>query len=103
MRNALRDELLKIKKNDDNIHLIVGDIGFGVFEDYEKKFPDSYLNIGICESNMIGFAAGMASCNFTPIVYTIVPFLTMRAFEQIRVDLALHNKKVILVGVRRCA
>tara|TARA_Y100000816_G_scaffold122065_1_gene85802 strand:+ start:39326 stop:40243 length:918 start_codon:yes stop_codon:yes gene_type:complete len=99
MRNALRDQLMEIKKKDDNIQLIVGDIGFGVFENFEKQFPKDYLNIGICEANMIGFASGLASCNLIPVVYTIVPFLTMRAYEQIRVDIAMHKRKVILVGV----
>ncbi len=99
MRNSLRDALLEIKKPGDKIYLIVGDIGFGVFEEYSKKFKEDYLNIGICESNMIGFSSGMSMNGFLPIVYTIVPFLTMRPFEQIRIDLALHKRKVILVGV----
>jgi len=99
MRNAFRDALLKNKKSYEELFLIVGDIGFGVFEDYEKKYPESYLNIGICEANTIGVAAGLANNGFIPVVYTIVPFLTMRPFEQIRIDLALHNSQVILVGV----
>jgi transketolase len=99
MRNAFRDALMQIKKVEDKLYLIVGDIGYGVFEDYSKKFKDNYLNIGICEANMIGFASGMSMNGFIPIAYTIVPFLIMRPFEQIRIDLALHNRKVILVGV----
>ena len=99
MRNALRDALLDTKKKGDGLYLIVGDIGFGVFEEFEEKHREDYLNIGICEANMIGVSAGMAMNGFTPVVYTIVPFLTMRCFEQIRVDIAMHNQKVILVGV----
>ena len=99
MRSALRDSLINIKKKDDGLYLIVGDIGFGVFEEYEEKFPEDYLNIGICEANMIGVSSGMAMNGFIPIVYTIVPFLTMRCFEQVRVDLAMHNQKVVLIGV----
>ena len=55
MRNALRDALMQREILKENIYLIVGDIGYGVFEEYSKKFPDNYLNIGICEANMIGF------------------------------------------------
>jgi transketolase len=99
MRNALRDALLEVKKKDDGLYLIVGDIGFGVFEGFQEKYTQDYLNIGICEANMIGVSAGMAMNGFTPLVYTIVPFLTMRCFEQIRVDIAMHNQKVILIGV----
>lgn len=99
MRNAFRDHLsLKIKKNK-NLFLLVGDIGFGVFEKFAKKYFKNYLNIGICEQNMIGVSLGLSLSGYTPVVYTIIPFLTMRPFEQIRVDLAMHNKKVILVGV----
>jgi len=99
MRTALRDALLEIKEDDDGLYLIVGDIGFGVFEEFEEKHNKDYLNIGICEANMIGMSAGMAMNGFIPLVYTIVPFLTMRCFEQIRVDIAMHNQKVILIGV----
>ena len=99
MRSAFRDTLMEAKASSNNLHLIVGDIGFGVFEEYIEKYPSDYLNIGICEANMIGMAAGMSRNGFTPIVYTIVPFLVMRPFEQIRIDLALQNSKVVLVGV----
>jgi len=90
---------MEAKASSNNLHLIVGDIGFGVFEEYIEKYPNDYLNIGICEANMIGMAAGMSRNGFTPIVYTITPFLVMRPFEQIRIDLALQNSKVVLVGV----
>ena len=99
MRSAFRDALLEVKKKDDGLYLIVGDIGFGVFEEYEEKYQEDYLNIGVCEANMIGVSSGMAMTGFTPLVYTIVPFLTMRCFEQVRVDIAMHNQKVILTGV----
>ena len=99
MRNAFRDHLtLRIKKNK-NLFLLVGDIGFGVFEKFAKYNKNNYLNIGICEQNMIGVSSGLSMIGFVPIVYTIIPFLTMRPFEQIRVDLAMHKRKVLLVGV----
>lgn len=99
MRNAFRDALISNMDKYKNLFLIVGDIGFGVFENFKKLYPENYLNIGICEANTIGVASGMSQNGFIPVVYTIVPFLTMRPFEQIRIDLALHNCKVILVGV----
>ena len=99
MRTRFRDDLLVLKKLHCNLQLIVSDIGFGVFESFQKQYPDDYLNLGIAESNIIGVASGMASYGFIPIVYTIVPFLIMRPFEQIRIDLALQKRKVLLVGV----
>lgn len=99
MRNSFRDALITKKEKYKNLFLIVGDIGFGVFERFQECFPENYLNIGICEANTIGVASGLSRNGYIPIVYTIVPFLTMRPFEQIRIDLALHNCKVVLVGV----
>ncbi len=99
MRNRFRDELLDARVAHPNLQLIVSDIGFGVFETFKDRYPDDYLNLGISEANIIGVASGMASFGYIPVVYTIVPFLIMRPFEQIRVDLALQRRQVILIGV----
>jgi transketolase len=55
--------------------------------------------MGIAEQNMISVASGLSKEGFFPIVYTIIPFLLMRPFEQIRVDIAMHKRKILLVGV----
>jgi transketolase len=55
--------------------------------------------MGIAEQNMISVAAGLAKEGYHPVVYTIIPFLTMRAFEQIRVDVCMHMRNILLVGV----
>jgi len=82
-----------------SIRLLVGDIGYRVFDTFRENHPEKFLNCGIAEQNMIGLAAGMASEGLKPVVYTIIPFLVMRAFEQIRVDIGINNTNVILVGV----
>ena len=79
--------------------MLTGDIGFGVFENFQSKNLDRFINMGIAEQNMISTAAGLSKEGLFPIVYTIIPFLLMRPFEQIRVDLAMHDRKVLLVGV----
>jgi transketolase len=99
MRNRFVLELEKQAALNPKIILLVGDIGFGVFENYQKCFPDRFINMGIAEQNMISVAAGVAKEGYQPIVYTIIPFLTMRAFEQIRIDIAMHYRKILLVGV----
>ncbi len=86
-------------KDDPKIILLVGDIGFNVFDEFIEKFPERFINCGVAEANMIGTAAGLAMSGFKPIVYTIIPFLIMRTFEQIRVDLCMHDLQVTLVGV----
>jgi transketolase len=99
MRNAFNDVLIDIARKDESLVLLVGDIGFRVFDDFRDEFPDRFYNVGIAEANMIGVAAGLAMTGMKPVVYTIIPFLVMRAFEQIRVDLCIQDLPVILVGV----
>ena len=99
MRNRFVEELEKEANRNEKLILLVGDIGFGVFENFKMQFPDRYINMGIAEQNMISVASGLAKEGFYPVVYTIIPFLTMRAFEQIRVDIGMHSRRVMLVGV----
>ena len=99
MRNAFAQELIQLADLDPNLILLAGDIGFRIFDNFIEKFPERFINCGIAEQNMISVAAGLASEGKIPVVYTIIPFLVMRAYEQIRVDIGINNQNVILVGV----
>jgi len=98
MRYTFGKELHKLMKKDKKIILIYGDIGWGVFNDIWKEFPDRCFNVGICEQTMIGMAAGLALQGLKPVVYTITPFLIERAFEQIKIDVDSMKAKVMLCG-----
>ena len=74
-------------------------MGYSVFETFREEFPDRFLNTGIAEQNTIGIAAGLASRGKIVFVYSIIPFVTMRCFEQIRLDLAYNKSNVKIVGV----
>lgn len=99
MRNAFIKTLIKLAEKDDRIFLITPDLGFSVLEEFEEKFPERFLNVGIAEANAVSIAAGLALSGKIVYVYSIMPFVTMRPFEQIRVDLAYMNTNVRLVGV----
>lgn len=99
MRNAFVSKLTEIARENEKIVLLVGDIGFGVFENFKKEFPKRYFNLGIAEQNSIGVVSGLAKEGFFPIFYTIVPFLLYRPFEQIRNDLCINRRDALLVGV----
>jgi transketolase len=86
-------------KDNSSMTLLVGDMGFAVLDDYFDNHPERSFNVGIAEQGTMSMAAGMYLCGLRPIVYSQVPFLTMRAFEQIRYDICEHNMKIILVGV----
>jgi transketolase len=66
---------------------------------FVEKFPERAFNTGIAEQNMVSFAAGLASEGFIPFVFSMAPFLTMRACEQCRTDVAYGNRNVRMIGV----
>lgn len=99
MRIAFVNTLSTLAKVDKRIMLLTGDLGFSVFEKYIEKFPKQFLNMGVAEQNMTGVAVGMAMEEKIPIIYSIVPFATMRNFEQIRNDICYQNLNVKIVGV----
>ena len=99
MRNAFVNSLLAEAEKDNRVFLLVGDIGFGVFEEFKASFPTRYLNVGIAEQGAIGLVSGLAKEGFVPIFYTIIPFLLYRPFEFIRNDLCINERKSLLVGV----
>lgn len=100
MRDTFVKTLIDIAKNDRNVHLITGDLGFGVLKPFWEQLPDQFTNAGIAEQNMTSFAAGMALEGKTVFTYSIGNFPTLRAIEQIRNDCAYHNAnvKIICVG-----
>tara|TARA_A100001015_G_scaffold304605_1_gene396059 strand:- start:47 stop:535 length:489 start_codon:yes stop_codon:yes gene_type:complete len=90
----INDLAIKDKK----IFLLVGDIGYGIFDDFRKNHPKRFINLGICEQSLIGFAAGLSLEGYKPWVYTITPFLIERPFEQIKLDIDQQKADVKLVG-----
>ncbi len=99
MRIAFMQTLTRLVKKDPRIILVTGDLGFSVFDEFQKIFPSQYLNAGVAEQNMTGVAAGMSAAEKIPIIYSLVPFVTMRNFEQIRNDICYDSRNVKIVGV----
>ena len=99
MRIAYISALEELSRKNKNIMAIVADIGAIVYDKYREEFPGRFLNVGVAEQNMIGLAAGLASCGKIPFTYTITPFITMRTFEQIKNDVCLQDTNVKIVGV----
>lgn len=98
MRPAFINTLHKLARTNERIFLLTADVGFSVFEKFIEEFPNRYFNVGVAEANMIGIAAGLSLSNKIVYVYTMAHFLTMRCFEQIRLDLCYQNTNVKLIG-----
>ena len=92
--NLLINEMNKNEK----IFLLTGDLGFGLFDDIRKDFPNRFINVGSCEQLMIGLAVGRSYEGWIPLCYSITPFLLYRPFEFIRNYLNHELANVKLVG-----
>ena len=100
MRDTFVKTLIGVAKENPNIQLITGDLGFGVLKPYWEQCPNQFTNAGIAEQNMTSVAAGMALEGKTVFTYSIGNFPTLRCLEQIRNDCAYHhaNVKIVCVG-----
>jgi transketolase len=102
-RDALIDKIYDAMSLDDTIFFVSADFGAPSLDRVRDKFAHRFLNVGIAEQNLINVAAGLALEGWNVYAYAIAPFLTMRAFEQIRTNLAMMSHErpvnVNLIGV----
>ncbi len=102
MRDTLLSSILEAMVSDD-VFFVTADFGSPVLDHIRERYPNRFVNVGIAEQNMINVSAGLALEGFKVFAYAIAPFITMRCFEQIRVNLALLSTvrplNVNLIGV----
>jgi transketolase len=98
MRNTAMNMVHKLATRDERVLYIGSDPGAGTLRAMSKEFPRRHLIEGISEAHIIGMSAGLAMEGFVPYVNTIATFLTRRCYEQVAVDLCLHNLPVRLIA-----
>jgi transketolase len=99
MRQAYCQGMIQAAEADDRIVLLEADLTAGTgTAPFKAKFSDRHINVGIAEANMVGIAAGLASCGKLPFVHSFTPFATRRCFDQIAVSVALTGLNVKIVG-----
>jgi transketolase len=85
---------------DPNVFALSADLGRSSGLDrFSKDFPDQFLNVGIAEQNMVGCAAGLARMGFHVFASTFAPFASMRASEQVRMNMGYMREPVKLVAL----
>lgn len=103
IRKQFIEKLTELAEKDPKVILIIGDVGFSFLEPFIKRFPNQFLNAGICEQSMMGLAVGMANMGWKPYVYTMSNFILLRPLEQVRNDICYANANVKLFGVKGSA
>ncbi len=98
MRATFVKTLAELMRKDARIIALTADMGYGVFEDLQKEFPNRFINVGVAEANMAGISAGLALSGYTVFIYAQATFVTMRCFEQVRLDIASNNLNVKIIG-----
>src|SRR6185436_9581339 len=92
--------LSELAHDDHRIVGVVNDsVGSSKLDAFKKAFPDRLINVGIAEQDMVGVAAGLANGGRIPFVSAASCFLTARALEQIKADVAYSNRNVKLCGM----
>lgn len=103
MRDAVIEGITAAMHQRDDVFFLTGDFGAPTLDKLRADFPDRFINMGIAEQNLINVATGLALEGFTVYAYAIAPFITMRCYEQIRVNLAILSQvrdlNVNLIGV----
>ena len=98
MRRTCLDLVCELARQDERVVFIGSDLGAGTLDALREEMPERFFMEGVSEQNIIGMAAGLALEGFIPYVNTIATFLTRRCYEQLAVDLCLHNLPVRLIG-----
>lgn len=103
MRDIIIDDICRRMRTQENLFFLSADFGSPKLDKLREDFSERFINTGIAEQNTINIALGLALERNSVIVYGIAPFITMRAFEQLRVNLAIHaqhkNIDITILGV----
>ena len=98
MRKTSLNKVYQSAQQDERVVFIGSDLSPGVLSEFKTNIPERFFMEGIAEQYIIGMAAGLAFDGFIPYINTIATFLTRRCFEQIAVDLCMHNLPVRLIA-----
>lgn len=100
LRDVIGGYMTVLGKKSDKVVIVNADLaGTCRNTDFVEQYPERSFNMGVAEQNMVSFAAGLACEGFIPYCFSMAPFLTMRACEQARTDVAYGNRNVKLIGV----
>lgn len=98
-RDAFWNKIYELARKDRNIVVVSADMGAPALDQIRRDIPSQFINVGIAEQNAIVIASGLVMSGKKVFVYAIAPFITLRCLEQIRVNNAIMNIPITIVGV----
>jgi transketolase len=98
MRKEFAALLYQMMSTNENIILLTGDLGYGMFDNIRRDFGDRFVNVGSAEQLLIGVGIGLSYTGKIPVCYSITPFLLGRPFEMIRNYVNHEKVPVKLIG-----
>lgn len=96
-RSVIGDTMSKIGDQNSRVWLLTPDVGFGC-KGFMEKHPDRFIDTGIAEQNVVGVASGLAYDGNIPFIIGMMPFMSMRALEQVRTDVCYPNLPVRIIA-----
>jgi transketolase len=98
IRDAFFDRIYEIATKDKDVIFITADADAFSLRRYKKDLPDQFVNVGVAEQNMVAVSAGLALSGKKVFIYAIIPFITMRCYEHIKVNICSMNLPVTIIG-----
>ena len=103
MRDVFLAALYEEMAHDESIFFLAADFGSPILDKIRAQYPSRFINVGIAEQNLINIATGLALEGFKVFAYAIAPFITMRCYEQIRVNVSIlssvRTMNINIIGV----
>ena len=96
-RSVVGGTIHELGKKHDNVWALAADTG-GALSAFHTDFPDRFVDVGIAEQNLAGIAAGLALEGNIPFISGMIPFMTMRACEQVRTEICYQDLPVRMIG-----
>lgn len=96
-RSVIGSTLAELGETHENLWVLTPDIGATLAE-FRDKFPERFIDVGLAEQVCVGIASGLAYDGNIPVVSGMLPFLSMRALEQVRSDICYPNLPVKIIG-----
>jgi transketolase len=98
MRNVISEFLTTKAKQNSNFYVLSGDHGYALFDGIRKEAPNQFVNVGVSEQAMVGYASGMTKQGLKVVVYGLSAFVPIRVLEFIKMDICYENLPVVFLG-----